>query len=118
VPSFVLFVILRSRQTAANIRERAVMKILLVEDSDIERQRIGGYLADWGLEFLAVGSGTESVQLLDATEPPNMALLDWMLPGLDGFGTLPRVPGTRESTEWITQRLSNHRWDHAVLLQR
>jgi len=62
-----------------------VMKILLVEDSHIERHRIGGYLTDWGLNFLAVGSGTEAVKLLEGPEPPNMALLDWMLPGLDGI---------------------------------
>jgi len=67
------------------------MKILLVEDSDLERQRIGGYLADWGLEFLAVGSGTEAVQLLDGPEPPNLALLDWMLPGLDGIEVCRRI---------------------------
>jgi two-component system, cell cycle response regulator len=61
------------------------MKILLVEDSYIERHRIGGYLTDWGLDFLAVGSGTEAVTLLEGPEPPEMALLDWMLPGLDGI---------------------------------
>jgi two-component system, cell cycle response regulator len=61
------------------------MKILLVEDSAIERHKIGGYLADWGLDFLAVGSGTEAVKLLEGPESPNLALLDWMLPGLDGI---------------------------------
>jgi len=67
------------------------MKILLVEDSYIERQRIGGYLADWELDFLAVGSGTEAVKLLDGPEPPDMVLLDWMLPGLDGIDVCRRI---------------------------
>jgi len=61
------------------------MKILLVEDSPIERHQVGGYLTKWGLDFVAVGSGTEAVKLLQAPEPPNLALLDWMLPGLDGI---------------------------------
>jgi len=61
------------------------MKILLVEDSPIERHKVGGYLTSWGLDFVAVGSGTEAIKLLDAPDPPTLALLDWMLPGLDGI---------------------------------
>jgi CheY-like chemotaxis protein len=73
------------------------MKILLVEDSYIERHKVGGYLADWGLDYQAVGSGTEAVKLLEGAEPPNMALLDWMLPGLDGIDVCRRIRklGTR-----------------------
>ena len=67
------------------------MKILLVEDSYLERHKVGSYLTDWGLDFLAVGSGTEAVKLLEAPDPPNMALLDWMLPGLDGIDVCRRI---------------------------
>ena len=67
------------------------MKILLVEDSHIERHRIGGYLTNWGLEFIAVESGTEAVKLLEEPEPPNMVLLDWMLPGIDGIDVCRRI---------------------------
>jgi len=61
------------------------MKILLVEDSRIERLKIGRFLADWRLEFAAVASGTEAVTMLEGAEPPHMVLLDWMLPDLDGI---------------------------------
>ena len=67
------------------------MKILIVEDSYIERRKVGAYLTDWGLEYVAVGSGTEAVKLLEANDPPDMALLDWMLPGLDGIDVLRRI---------------------------
>lgn len=67
------------------------MKILLVEDSQIERHKIGGYLAEWGLEYTAVGSGTEAVQLLEVPEPPTLVLLDWVLPGLDGISVCRRI---------------------------
>ena len=67
------------------------MKILLVEDSYIERHKIGGYLTDWGMDHVDVGSGTEAVKLLETPEPPNMALLDWMLPGLDGIDVCRRI---------------------------
>jgi diguanylate cyclase (GGDEF)-like protein len=67
------------------------MKILLVEDSYIDRHKVGGYLTDWGLDHVAVGSGTEAVKVLESAEPPTMALLDWLLPGLDGIDICRRI---------------------------
>ena len=67
------------------------MKILLVEDSYIERRKVGSYLTDWGLDYVGVGSGNEAVKLLEGPEPPDLALLDWMLPGLDGIDVLRRI---------------------------
>lgn len=67
------------------------MKILLVEDSYIERRKIGSYLEDWGLEYVSIGSGTEAVKLLEAPDPPDLAIVDWVLPGLDGIDVLRRI---------------------------
>jgi diguanylate cyclase (GGDEF)-like protein len=67
------------------------MKILLVEDSYIERRKLGAYLNDWGLEHVGVGSGTEAVKLLEASDPPDLLVLDWLLPGLDGIDVLRRI---------------------------
>ena len=67
------------------------MKILLVEDSYIERRKVGSYLTDWGLDYVGVGSGNEAVKLLEGPEPPDLALLDWMLPGMDGIDVLRRI---------------------------
>jgi len=88
-------VILRIAGSAANIRAGRVpghvMKIRLVEDSYIERHKIGSYLTDWGLDHVDVGTGTEAIKLLEAPDPPKMALLDWMLPGLDGIDVCRRI---------------------------
>ena len=67
------------------------MKILLVEDSYIERTKLGCFLTEWGFEYTAVGSGTDAVKLLEGTEPPDLVLLDWLLPGLDGIDVLRRI---------------------------
>lgn len=67
------------------------MKILLVEDSYLERHRLGTLLTDWGFEFVSVGSGTEAVKLVEAQNPPDLVLLDWVLPGLDGLDVLRRI---------------------------
>jgi len=67
------------------------MKILLVEDSYIERRKLGAFLTEWGFEHVGVGSGTEAVKLLESPDPPDLAVLDWLLPGLDGIDVLRRI---------------------------
>jgi len=67
------------------------MKILLVEDSYIERTKLGSFMTDWGFEYSGVGSGTEAVKLLEGPNPPDLVLLDWMLPGIDGLDVLRRI---------------------------
>lgn len=67
------------------------MRILLVEDSAIERQQVGAYLKEWNLEFSVAKDGTEAWQRLQSADPPNLALLDWMLPGMDGIELCRRI---------------------------
>ena len=67
------------------------MKILLVEDSYFERRKVGDYLTEWGLDYVAVGSGTEAIKLLESPNPPEITLLDWVLPGMDGIDVLRRI---------------------------
>jgi diguanylate cyclase (GGDEF)-like protein len=61
------------------------MSILLVEDSVVDRHQISGYLQEWGLDFQAVADGNQAWELLQKPGAPDLVLLDWMLPGLDGI---------------------------------
>ncbi len=67
------------------------MRILLVEDSAIERQQIGRYLKEWNLEFVAAKDGLEAWKRLQSQDPPNLVLLDWMLPEIDGIELARRI---------------------------
>ena len=67
------------------------MKILVVEDSYIERTKLGCFMTEWGFEYSGVGSGTEAVKLLEGPNAPDLVLLDWMLPGIDGLDVLKRI---------------------------
>ncbi len=67
------------------------MKILLVEDSVVERYEIGRHLSEWGLDYVSVGNGTEAVQLMEAPDAPSLVLLDWLLPGLDGLDVCRQI---------------------------
>ena len=61
------------------------MKIMLVEDSPIERHQVGSYLQEWNLNYVAVDNGTDAWKILQSPDAPSLVLLDWILPGLDGI---------------------------------
>jgi two-component system cell cycle response regulator len=67
------------------------VKILLVEDSKLDRRLISECLADSGLEFLVVENGADAWELLRGPEPPTLALVDWVLPGIDGIELCRRI---------------------------
>jgi len=92
------------------------MKILLVEDSRLERHKTSRYLTDWRLDFVAVESGTEAVTQLEGSEPPNMVLLDWMLPDLDGIDVCRRIRTIGASCVSFSAQLPCH--VNRVILQK
>lgn len=82
------------------------MKILLVEDSYIERHKVGSHLTDWGFEHVCVSSGMDAVKLLEGPNPPDLALLDWVLPGMDGIDVLRRIRKPNQSSYIYTVMLT------------
>jgi two-component system, cell cycle response regulator len=69
----------------------ALVRILLVEDSAMERHQIGRFLREWNLEFVAAKDGLEAWNYLQNPDAPNLVLLDWMLPGIDGIELSRRI---------------------------
>lgn len=67
------------------------MRILLVEDSAIERQQVGRYLQEWNMDFVSAKDGLEAWSCLQKADAPNLVLLDWMLPGIDGIELSRRI---------------------------
>jgi diguanylate cyclase (GGDEF)-like protein len=74
-----------------SLSEEGVVNILLVEDSRIDTHQISSYLDEWGFEFQAVADGTEAWNLLQEADAPQLILLDWMLPGIDGVELCRRI---------------------------
>ena len=59
-------------------------KILLVDDDPNIRQLVNLYLEKEGFEVEMAARGDEAVKMFQAS-PPNLMLLDLMLPGMDGW---------------------------------
>jgi CheY-like chemotaxis protein len=79
-----------SQPPRASPRLLAGITILLVED-DAEVRRIGdAMLREQGAEILLARDGLEALQLLGAASP-DVALVDLLMPHLDGFGLAKRL---------------------------
>ena len=59
-------------------------QVLLAEDDFISRRVLGGLLEKWGYEVEAVADGEAAWEALRRPDAPRLAVLDWMMPGLDG----------------------------------
>lgn len=59
-------------------------KILIVEDEKILRETLAYNLTNQGFEVVTSGDGNEALEIM-RSDPPDLMLLDIMLPGLDGF---------------------------------
>jgi DNA-binding response OmpR family regulator len=66
------------------------MAILLVEDEPQLRRLIARELEAAGYEVHHAADGAAALRLL-AESPPELVVLDWMLPGLDGLAVLRRL---------------------------
>jgi DNA-binding response OmpR family regulator len=61
------------------------MKILLAEDDPVSCMALESIAAPLGLEPIIATTGTEALAYLTSDDPPPVAVLDWMMPGVDGL---------------------------------
>ncbi len=59
--------------------------IFIAEDDPVAQVLLEQNLRSWGHDPLVTANGQEALEILKGPESPNIALLDWMMPGLDGI---------------------------------
>ncbi len=67
------------------------MKALIAEDNPTTRMMLEMTLSDWGYEIAAACDGVAALQMLQEDQAPNLVLLDWSMPQLDGLEVCRRV---------------------------
>lgn len=60
------------------------MRILIAEDDFISRSLLDTTLRKWGHEVVAYNDGLSAHEALLREDAPQLAILDWMMPGKDG----------------------------------
>lgn len=61
------------------------MKVLIAEDDRFSRRMLEEQLTRWGYTVLAAQDGAEAWVLLQMQDGPEIAILDWMMPEIDGL---------------------------------
>ncbi|MGC3992444.1 MAG: response regulator transcription factor [Chthoniobacteraceae bacterium] len=66
-------------------------RILIAEDHSVSRHLLERNLNNWGFEVVAAEDGEQALKILETDEAPAIAILDWMMPKLDGLEVCRRV---------------------------
>jgi diguanylate cyclase (GGDEF)-like protein len=81
------------------------MKILIADDDPVTLCRLEKTLSGWGYEVFTAGDGIEAWRLLVQPDAPKLAILDWVMPGMDGVEICRRE-----------RQLSRERYTYILLL--
>ncbi len=72
-------------------QNRALRRILIAEDDPISRRMLQAFLLKWGYQVEIAADGVEALTKLDRADAPQLAVLDWMMPGFEGPEVCRRV---------------------------
>lgn len=79
--------------------------ILIAEDELITSEILESMLRQWGYTVIKATDGNEAWQILQQDNPPNLLLLDWMMPGMTGLEICQNI-----------RRQSNKSYIYTILL--
>jgi two-component system, cell cycle response regulator len=71
------------------------MEVLIADDSHVSRTLLRGALSRWGYEVTEASDGDQAWEILAAPDPPRLAILDWVMPGMTGPEVCKRVREAR-----------------------
>ena len=67
------------------------MDVLIAEDDRVTGEILARTLQRWSYETTVVSDGTQAWEYLRTVTTPTLAILDWMMPGIDGPDVCRRV---------------------------
>ena len=72
------------------------MRVLVAEDDPTSLRLLVVLLDRWGYDVVTAEDGSQAWDVLQASPPPQMALIDWMMPEADGPELCRRVRESRQ----------------------
>ena len=70
------------------------MRILIADDDRMSALMLERTLEEWGFEVVVAHHGAAAWDCIVGDEPPTLAIVDWMMPGLDGIELCRRIRAT------------------------
>jgi diguanylate cyclase (GGDEF)-like protein len=66
-------------------------RVLVAEDDAMFRKILQSWLENWGYKVTLAEDGVKAWEILQQTIPPQLLILDWMMPGINGVELCHRV---------------------------
>jgi DNA-binding response OmpR family regulator len=63
----------------------SIVRILIADDNPVFRSVLKVMLTSWGFSVVVACDGAEAWQILQAKDGPRLAILDWLMPCMDGI---------------------------------
>ncbi len=67
------------------------MKILIADDSNTTRNMLKLMISKFGHEYVEAVNGQQAIDVLMDPDGPKLALIDWIMPGIDGLEVCRRI---------------------------
>jgi len=91
------------------------MKVLIAEDDPVFRRLLKEILVSWGYDVVDARDGNEAFQALQAENAPRLAILDWVMPGMEGIEVCRKVrEELKEPYTYIILLTANRRDDYLI----
>jgi two-component system cell cycle response regulator len=65
--------------------EKSQKKILIAEDDAVSLHILNNFLVKWDYDVTVATNGMQALQILETDDTPRLAVLDWMMPGIEGI---------------------------------
>ena len=69
----------------------STIAIVIAEDDPVSRELLSTMVSKWGFRCVVTRDGHEAMAAIRAEPGPVLAILDWMMPGMDGLEICQRV---------------------------
>jgi diguanylate cyclase (GGDEF)-like protein/PAS domain S-box-containing protein len=86
-------------------RSGGPLRVIVADDSAVVRELLRRFMERWGYDVLLASDGSEAWDLLQYGDVPTIAILDWIMPGVEGIELCRRV-----------RRLSRRHYTYILLL--
>jgi diguanylate cyclase (GGDEF)-like protein len=77
------------------------MRILVADDDSVSRQVLIDALKEWGHVPVSAQHGIEALKLLQDANPPQLLILDWMMPLMNGIDVCRYVRSTYAANPYV-----------------
>jgi signal transduction histidine kinase/DNA-binding response OmpR family regulator len=99
------------RTPRRELKDLHQMEVLVVDDNATNRRILEEILTGWGMRPTVVDGGLTAISALDLAlaegKPFPLAIIDFQMPDLDGFGLARRIKGRPELATTIVMMLSS-----------